>query len=300
MLGAVLGVFVGAGSTRAEHVDFVVDSSNSYLTLAIPNFLYSGASFNLNGQNRTNGAPLATAWSSTTGNTAFVSGSFSTTIGGSLSGGTINSVQFIAGSSTMTALTSGNFRPNPAAFNSAAPVPNYNNNSPHAADYGGVVHSATFANAAYFSLSSSTVDLETTNPVSVVTNQFPVNLVGNSLITGLSTTLFGLQGGNVPLLGTIIPNQLTPLSGLSQGDVATGMGNFVLGSSGNPTTLTIPISVPFSIPIGGGIFLNGTATGQVVASAVPEPSTLGLAGLAGTFVAVWMRRRQRAGVCRTS
>jgi hypothetical protein len=292
MLGAILGVFICAGSARAEHVDFVVDSSHSYLTLAIPNFLYSGASFNLNGQNRTNGAPLATAWSTTTGNTAFLSGSFSTTIGGSLSGGTINSVQFIAGSSTMTALTSGNFRPNPAAFNSAGPLPNYNNSSPHAADFGGVVHSAAFANAAYFSLSSSTFDLETNNSVSVTSNQFPVNLVGNSLITGLSTTLFALQGGNVPLLGTIIPDQLTPLSGLSKGDTATGLATFVLGSSGNPTTVTIPISVAFSIPIGGGIFLNGTATGQVVASAVPEPSTLALAGVAATFLTVWIRRRR--------
>src|SRR6185437_7662347 len=113
LLVAAIGAFWFAGLARAEHVDFVVDSSRSYLTLAIPNFLFSGASFNLNGQNRTNGAPLATAWSTTTGNTAFLSGSFSTTIGGSFSGGSISSVQFISGSSTMTALTSGNFRPNP-------------------------------------------------------------------------------------------------------------------------------------------------------------------------------------------
>lgn len=278
----------------ADRIDFVVDSSASYLTLSIQNFSISSTTFNITGQNRTNGAPLATAWATTSGNKAFLSGSFSTTIGGSFSGGTVNSIQFVAGSAALAALTSGNYRPNPAAYNAALTNPSYQNNSPRAANYGGIIHSPALGNAALFSLSNTTYELQTNSPVTVVGNQFPVNQAGNPLVTGLSTTTFGLQEGNLPLAGSFVPDQLTSLSGLSAGDTSSSLAKLVYAPNNSSATLTIPISAPFSIHIGGSLFLNGTATGQIVAVSqnVPEPSTLALAALGfGSLVVVVRRRR---------
>jgi hypothetical protein len=279
---------------RAERIDFLVDGSQSYLTLSIPNFSVSGISVSVTGQNRTNGAPLTTAWGTNTGNTAVLSGNFSTTISGNFYGGTINSIQFVTGTSTMTALASGNYRPNPAAYNSSPPTPGYTNNSPHAANYGGTLHTASIGNAGYFSLSNSTYDIQSASPISVIGNQFPVNLAGNSLITGLSTSTFGLQGGNLFLAGAI-SDQLTSLTGLVAADTSTSMAKFVYAPNDFSATLTIPISVPISIPVGGGIFLNGTATGQIVALSpiAPEPSAFALAGLGAASLLVMVRRRRK-------
>ena len=88
----------------ADALQFTIDSTRSYLTLAIPNFTDapSGLSVNMTGQNRTNGARISTAWSASTntGNTAFVSGTLSTTVGGSLTGKTLSAIQFISGATT--------------------------------------------------------------------------------------------------------------------------------------------------------------------------------------------------------
>jgi hypothetical protein len=279
---------------QADRIDFVIDSTTSYLTLSIPNFSFSSTTFNIAGQNRTNGAPLATAWATTSGDKAFLSGSFSTTVGGSFYGGTVNSIQFVAGSSTLAAITSGNYRPNPAAYNASLTNPRFQNNSPKAADYGGIIHSPPLGNAALFSLSNTTYDLQTSSPLSVVGNQFPVNLSGNPLITGLSTTTFGLQEGSLPLGGSFVPDQLTALSGLAAGDTSSSTAKLLYAPGNSSATLTIPISVPFSIHIGGSLFLNGTATGQIVALSpiVPEPSTLALAAVGlGSLMVVIRRRR---------
>ena len=95
-----------ASAAHADPLVFTVDSTQSYLTLNIPNFTIStgnaslgNLTLNLQAQNRTNGAPLATAWSAstTTGNTAFISGTIATTVGGSFTGQTLSAIQFIAG-----------------------------------------------------------------------------------------------------------------------------------------------------------------------------------------------------------
>ena len=69
-----------SAKAQADALSFTIDSTQSYLTLNIPNFSLSGLSISLTAQNRTNGAPASTLWSTNTntGNTAFVTGSFAT------------------------------------------------------------------------------------------------------------------------------------------------------------------------------------------------------------------------------
>jgi len=293
---ALATLLTNLASSQAEHVNFYIDSSNSYLTLAIPNFTFANTTINVLGQNRTNGAPLTTNWGTTTGNTAFLSGSFATTIGGNFQGGVINSVQFIAGSSTITALNSGNYRPNPAALNTSAVPAIFNNNTPHPGNFGGTLHTM-LGNAAYFNLSNTDLALENTAPISVAGNQFPVNLLGNSLTTGFSSTMLSLQGGSLLLLGVLIPGQVNTLTGLTAANTATGNAEFVYAPANAFAKLTIPVSFPFAIPLGDGTFINGTAMGKVVALSelTPEPSTCVLAGMG--FI-VWLAVMRRRGAAR--
>ena len=96
---AVCAVALLTSAARAQvGLTFTVDSTQSYITLNIPNYSLSGNSLNFTGQNRTNGAPISTAWSASTntGNTAFMTGTIATTVGGSLSGKTLTAIQFVS------------------------------------------------------------------------------------------------------------------------------------------------------------------------------------------------------------
>jgi hypothetical protein len=267
--------------------DFFLDNTESYLTLSIPNFAYSGFNFNITGQNRSNGSPVTGAW--TTGDMAFISGSFSTTIYGAFTPGGITAVQFISGSTSLTALDSGNYRPNPAAFNGAAQPPAYNDNSAAAAAYGGTIHLAlgSFGNAGLFSLSQVAFDLNAASPLTVTGGQFPVN----TLETGLSSATLSSQALSLVLLGPILPSVENSLVGLSAADLSAASATLTLAPNGD-FTMTIPIIVPFSLSIGDGAYLNGTATGQLVARTDPEPPTLLLAMLGlGSFAVIAHRKR---------
>ncbi len=85
---------------------------------------------------------LGTSWNAntTTGNTAFISGTIATTVGGSFTGQTLSAIQFISGANNLNALTSGNYRPNPAAYN--AVTTSFSNNTGGAGAYGSTVHAS--------------------------------------------------------------------------------------------------------------------------------------------------------------
>ena len=118
---AVCVLALSAAQVRADTLSFTVDSTQSYLTLNLPNFtistgnaLLGNATVSINGQNQANGSPLGTAWSTSTGNKAFISGTIATQVGGSFKGKTLSAIQFISGANNLNALASGNYRPNPA------------------------------------------------------------------------------------------------------------------------------------------------------------------------------------------
>ena len=238
------------------------------------------------GVNRTTGSPLTTAWATTSGNQAFLSGTFATTINGSTTPGGITSVQFVSGGANLHALTSGNYRPNPAAYNSSTVA--YNNNSAVPASFSGAMH-IIVGNVDVFSLSNVAVGLQAAAPLAVSADTFQVNQPGNPVFTGLSSLMYSQQGGIAFLGIPFLPSEMLSIGGLSQADTSAALATLSVNPSGD-ITMTIPIIVPFSIQIGTDAFLNGTATGQIVATAVPEPSTLMFAALGGLALLA-MRRR---------
>ncbi|HEY4313555.1 MAG TPA: PEP-CTERM sorting domain-containing protein [Pirellulales bacterium] len=291
---ALCGLALLTSTVQADPLTFTVDSTQSYLTLNIPNFSLSGLTINLTAQNRTNGAPAPTAWSanSTTGNTAFVSGTFATTIGGSLSGQSLSSIQFIAGANNLAAIASGNYRPNPAAYNST--TSHYDNNSGAPGAYGSTVHS-TLGNAGLVSFDNVTYDIGSNNlPASggVGSGTFAT---GADLSTGILSSVFSAQGLSVIIAGQVLPNDTGGLSGVSAPNTLAS-ANYTFTS---PTNLqvVVPVNIPISIDLGGGTFINGTAFGQFVGNAaVPEPSTLALAGLGMVSLVAMVRRRRNAKI----
>jgi hypothetical protein len=285
------GIALVASTGAADPIGFELDSTQSYITLSIPNFTLSGNSYHVSGQNRTNGAPLSTAWSAstTTGNTAFISGSFYTELGGDLANEKVTSIQFISGSSNLYAVWSGNYRPNPAAYNVATSA--YNNDGPAPANYGATLSMTPLGNAALVSFDNTTYDINS-NALSAsgtfALGTFLTNDPANPLNVGLLSSVVSTAGLNVFLAGQIIPNSSVPQS-FSVGPDGAGGGTYRFTSASN-LQLKIPINVPFQMNVDGAI-VNGTETGQFVANIVPEPASILSAGL-GVIVLVTLYRRR--------
>jgi PEP-CTERM motif len=287
-LASLVAVLVVSCASGAPVV-FTLDSAQSYVTLAIPNFSYSNLAISINGQNATNGAPLATAWSSTTGSTAHVSGTLFTQLSGSIPGQALTGVQFVSGANNLVALASGDYRPNPAAFNAATTA--WNDNSAAPANYGFVAH-ASLGNGALVSFSNTNYDIGGPTPASGTTGSGTFPVFGLLVSADFTAAVQALP----TVLGTLVPNFLGPVSLGDEGETneSNASGTYTFTSPTN-LRITVPLLVPFETTIGAGsntIMANGVVTGQFVANAVvPEPSTILLAGAGLLCLAIWQRRR---------
>jgi hypothetical protein len=283
-------MLLAARPAAADPLSFTLDSTQSYISLAIPNFSISGNNVNVHNQSG------GTTW--TSGNKAFVGGTLSTDFGGSLSGETMTGIQFIGGANNLFALTSGSYRPNPAAYNAtlrgAGGGGVFMNNSTAAGDYGAAA-SVLLGTAVYFQLLNVTYDAAS-SPLAASNTVGSGTFATNAALTvGLNSATLTDQGLSLFLVGQIIPNELAVEGPGSLGPLTP---NSIDGATYNFTSATnlqikVPISVPISLNV-SGTFINGTASGQFVANAVvPEPSTIALTGLGVLSLVAVARRRRR-------
>jgi len=289
---AAAGVALTATAVQATPLTFTLDSTQSYLSLAIPNFSISGNNVNIHNQSG------GTVW--TSGNKAFVGGTLSTVVGGSLSGETINGVQFIGGANNLFALTSGSYRPNPAAYNSALSGAGgggvYMNNTTAPGDYG-AAGSVILGTAVYFQFANVTYDASS-NPLIATgtpgTGGIVTNDPLNPLMTGINSATFAYQGISLLFAGQVIPNgssAITPGT-IPMAANTTDSATYTFTSATN-LQIKVPILIPIMINV-SGTFINGTASGQFLANAVvPEPSTFALTGLGVLSLVALARRRRR-------
>jgi hypothetical protein len=214
-------------------------------------------------------------------------------VGGSFTGQTLTAIQFTAGANNLSALSSGNYRPNPAAYNAATSV--YANNSAAPGDYGATVKSTLLGNAALISFDNVMYDIGTNSALgasgTIGSGTFVTNDPLNPLNVGVLNSTLSLQGFSLFLVGQVLPN-LSQNSGSLVNANGTDGATYAYTSPTN-LQIKIPIYIPISIST-SGTFINGTGSGILVANAtVPEPATIGLAAVGFVSVVALVRRRRR-------
>ena len=277
--------FALAGPQAQGSYLWFINSSQSKVTLSIPDQVVDGNKLGFRNQTGS-----GSSW--TAGNSTNLSGFIST----DFSPYSSNPVQFGSGS-TIAGLNSGNYRPNPAAFNpfSTSTVNQdgtYTNTSTAPGVLGAKVVAVDVlgAAAAYIAFRDTNFDISsgplTTTPTGAFTRSF--NSAG--LQFGISSSGFDLDGLSIILLGQFIP------------DLHTTVGNF-MGTNTNPNGLlaleglvykmTIPLSVPLAIDLEGTV-LSATLSGQIVAYYMPEPSAFMMGGMGLAALVVYARRRRKS------
>ncbi len=291
------GLLLTTSVVQGEAIPFTLDSTQSYITLNIPNFTYSGNNFNLTGQNRTNGAPISTAWSASPrrpATRAFVSGTIATSMNVNFATKTLTSsavhqrceLTWWPSPPATTSRTRQPIMPSPRRSTTTVPVGERMVPRLH----------TLLGNAALVSFDNVTYDIGSNSPLlasgTVGSGAFVMNDPSNPVNAGILSSLFSVQGLSVFLVGQELPNSSSVVAGVPAANT-DALGTYTFPSTFE-MQLKIPINVSISISLGGGEFLNGTAIEQFVAnSPVPEPSALGLGGLAFVSLIVLARRRRR-------
>jgi hypothetical protein len=257
-------------------VSWDVDHTQSSFTLTVPDqpVTLGDISGTLRLRNQNNAA-----W---TTNTAPVDGILATDITPGFS-----SIQFLGGASSLVGLNTGSYRPNPAAFSTAATstintAGSFTNTSSAPAVYAARVNAfvgIVNLNLGYISFDNVSYDASSAAiafaGTSFLANGITVGLADSRVNFDAINTIVGQPVGDAQ-------SQSGPLSGINSG---AGSGSMV-NVGGTLYRLTVPINLPVTVTL-SGLNLNATATGTLVAFAnIPEPATLvtvmlGLAGLAG-------------------
>ena len=282
---AAAALAVGLGllaSPASAVVQWDINPSLSNFRLAVPDQTVTlgtiTATMRLRNQNNT-------AW---TQNNAPVDGFLATTLGTGFS-----SIQFLAGQSTLSGVTTGNFRPNPSVYNTAVTdtlntAGTFTATSSDPAVYAARVNaqvSIITLNTGYIAFDNMSYDLG-----SAITAITGTSFLSNALSVGILDSRVGFDGINT-IAGQVIGDTLAqtgPIAGIN----SNGAAGSIVNVGGNQYRLTVPINMPVFVNL-GGVMLNATATGVLVGFAeIPEPTTLVLvaAGLVG--LALTGRRRQ--------
>lgn len=223
-----------------------------------------------------------------TQNNAPVDGFLATNLGPGFS-----SIQFLAGASSLTGVTTGNYRPNPSAYNTAVTdtlntAGTFTNTSSDPAVYAARVNaqiSIITVNTGYIAFDNMSYDLG-----SIITAITGTSFASNAIALGILDSRVAYDGINT-IAGQVVADTLAQTGPISGTNSSAGAGSLV-NVGGNQYRLTVPINMPVFVNL-GGVMLNATATGTLVGFAeIPEPATLGLvaAGLVG--LAMHGRRRR--------
>lgn len=274
VLMAVGVLTIAAMPTQAALVHWNVDPTQSFVRLNIPDQEISidGATVTLRIRNSQNTA----AWSDAGGRRAFLDGTIAT----NLSEG--NSISILGGQSSLMALESGSFRPNPAAFDPDAT--NTDNPDGQYMDTSGAPAAfAATARAATVILFPTTIDI--------------AKIAFRNVEFGIDSGILALDGGGAFAGGWSFgidssefdADAVTSIAGQPIPDVlGLPLGMTGVNSGGGAVTifgglnyqLTIDIDVPIQFEL-DGTPLNASLTGTIVAIAmIPEPSSALLAGFA--------------------
>lgn len=277
-----LALCVAAVSPASAYtVNWDVNPSLSSFTLTVPDQTVTlgtiTATMRLRNQNNA-------TW---TTNTAPIDGLLATDIGVGFS-----TIQFLGGASSLVGLNTGNYRPNPAAYSTAATstintAGSFTNTSSAPAVFAARVNASvvvlgfpTTLNVGYISFDNVSYDAS-----SAAIAFSGTSFLANSINLGLADSRINFDGISTGLAGQVVGDtqgQSGPLTGVN---ASAGSGSMI-NVGGTLYRLTVPINLPVAVSL-GGVNLNATATGTIVAFAnIPEPTTLatfalGVAGLAG-------------------
>jgi len=286
VLGAITmgaALLVASSIASAAPLMWTVDPAQSSISLNVPDQVVVSGDTSITIRFRD--ASNASTWNQ--GRTAPVAGTLAT----NYVDGT--SIEFLGGAHDVYALTTGSFRPDPAAFDPGA----------------GVYVGTTTAPAVYAARVRATVSLLTVDAgfvsflevrYDVLSGVLPIDGSGSfaahALTIGLADALLAFDGLNVTPLDLPIPDAPpTPVGALLGANAAASAFVTAPDPIGDPLLrrLTIAVNVPFQLDL-LGTPLNASASGLLVAYAylVPEPGTLVLLafGLAGLAIV----RRERA------
>ena len=264
----------------AGTVTWVVDSTNSYVRLTIPDQTINVTNVgNVTVQMRN--ASSTTQWTDAGGRRAALTGEIVTDYEDG------SSITFLGGAHNLQAVEATGLRPNPAAW--SVGTTNYTNSSTALAALGGRVrgmYSILTFDVAYLAFREMRLDITNATGEAVA--------ITNGTFAG-QTTGFGFASGLVDVDGLVLPLNLgQPIPDILHADltpvVATNAGSGTitnLGGQSRKLTYTINMSsLVFDL---GGTLVNGSAAGLVVAHAVlPTPPPMLNARKSGTgLVLAW-------------
>jgi hypothetical protein len=285
VLAGTLALALGLGlfaSSASAVVLWDIDPAQSNFKLAVPDQTVTlgtvTATMRLRNQNNA-------TW---TQNNAPVDGLLATNVGSGIS-----SIQFLAGASSLVGVNTGNYRPNPAVYNTAVTdtlntAGTFTATSSDPAVYAARVNASVSIislNTGYIAFDNMSYDLG-----SIVTAVTGTSFLANALSVGILDSRVGFDGIST-IAGQVVADTLAQTGPIAGTNTSAGAGSIV-NVGGNTYRLTVPINMPVFVNL-GGVMLNATATGTLVGFAeIPEPATLGLvaAGLIG--LAMHGRRRR--------
>ncbi|MBX3423650.1 MAG: PEP-CTERM sorting domain-containing protein [Pirellulaceae bacterium] len=294
-LSALLLVSISLSTQApAALLNWTLDSQQSYVRLNLP--LNTGLTINGIAVNVRLRNPDNSNWSDAGGRASQIAGTFSTQLDVETS-----TLIYLPDSQSIHAVEFGSFRPNPAAFEPTAT--NTNNPGGQYTDTSGAP--VAFAlrinyNSLLFNVTAGFLALRDVSYATggwIALSESDGALVGTGGTFGIESGFLDIDGNSVTV-GNITEQYLVDTRGAS----LTGYG--LLGQKTNTGTVSYRqfspsihqleqlINIPLVFDI-EGVQIAGSLTGRILAHAVPEPASSGLAIIA-LGLAVWRRPLTRA------